>query len=71
MRWVTVYRLSDPIKAEVIGNALEAQGIRCFLDGVNQAAHAGLGAFDIKIQVPEQDRARAQQFLQTQEERWA
>jgi Putative prokaryotic signal transducing protein len=71
MRWVTVYRLSDPIKAEVIRNALEAQGIRCFLDGINQAAHPGLGIFQIKVQVPEQDRARAQQFLETQDEHWA
>jgi hypothetical protein len=71
MRWVTIYRLSDPLKAEVIRNALEAQGIRCFLDGINQAAHAGLGAFEIKVQVHEQDRARAQEFLETQEEHWA
>jgi hypothetical protein len=71
MRWVTVYRLSDPIKAEVIRNFIEAQGIRCFLDGLNQAAHPGLGIFEIKVQVPEEERHRAQQILETREEHWA
>jgi len=71
VRWVTIYRLNDPIKAEVIRNALEAQGLRCFLDGINQAAHPGLSAFEIRVQVHEQDKARAQQFLESHDEGWA
>ena len=66
---VTVYTLSDPIKAQIIKNALEAEGFRCFLDGLNQAAEAGLMVFEIKVQVPAADAERAREFIEARESR--
>ena len=42
---VTIYTVGNPIQAEIIKNALQAEGIRCFIDGENQAAEAGLRSF--------------------------
>jgi hypothetical protein len=66
---VTVYTLADPIKAEIIKNALTAEGIRCFLDGLHQAAESGLIAFEIKVQVPAEDANRARRFIELHEAR--
>src|SRR5262249_42759059 len=66
---VTVYTLSDPVRAEIIRAALQAEGIRCFLDGVNTAGLASIGAFEIKIQVPAGDADRASRFIQSHEAR--
>ena len=41
---VTVYTVANSVQAEIIKNALQAEGIRCFVDGINQAAEAGLMA---------------------------
>jgi hypothetical protein len=64
---VTVYTLSDPIKAEIIKNALHIEGIRCFLEGIDQAAAAGLMAIPIRVQVPAQDADRAAKFIKKHE----
>ena len=32
---VTVYTVADPVNAEIVKNALGAEGIRCFLQGMN------------------------------------
>lgn len=66
---VTVYTLGDPIKAEIIRNALQDEGIRCFLEGHNQAGALSLMAFEIKIQVPAADADRAARFIEQHEER--
>jgi len=58
---VTVLKLKDPVKAEMIKCALEEQGIHCLLDGAGQAGLAGL--LTIRIQVLGADRARAEAFL--------
>lgn len=60
---VTVYTVTNPNEGEVIKNALNAEGIRCFLDGAGQAGEAGIGAFEIKVQVPVWDADRASKFI--------
>jgi hypothetical protein len=67
--FVTVYTLSDPVRAEIIRGALQAEGIRCFLDGLNEAGFAGISAFDIKVQVPAGDADRASRFIEAHEAR--
>jgi hypothetical protein len=58
---VTVYTLADSVKAEIIKNALDAEGIHCFLEGANQAG--GLSGVNIKVQVPEDDVEHAREIL--------
>jgi hypothetical protein len=65
---VTVYTLTDPVEAEVVRNALHAEGIRCFLAGIHQA-DLGLRAFEIEVQVPAADGDRARRIIQSHEAR--
>ena len=60
---VTVYTLTNPMKAEILKNFLEGEGIRCFLEGAEEAADAGLPGIDIKIQVPAADAERARELI--------
>ncbi len=66
---VVVYTVSNPVEAEIIKSALQAEGIRCFLDGINQAAEVGLIAFEIKVTVPAGDADRARKLIEQHEER--
>jgi hypothetical protein len=66
---VTVYTLSDPVKAEIIKNALHAEGIRCFLDGEGQAGIAGVTGFEIQVRVPAEDADRATRLIKAHEGR--
>ena len=66
---VTVYTVNNPIKAEIIENALHDEGIRCFLEGEHQAGETGLTALEIKIQVPIEDADRARGFIESHERR--
>jgi hypothetical protein len=61
---VTVITLANPVKAEIIKNYLESEGMVCFLDGINQAAEPGLFALDIKVQVPAAEADRARQLIE-------
>src|SRR5262245_24541498 len=62
--FVTVYTLTDSIKAGIIQDALEAEGIRCFLEGQTQIGDPlTLKASEIKVQVPAADAERAAEFL--------
>jgi hypothetical protein len=63
----TVYTVGNPLKAEIIQNALHDEGIRCFLEGENQAGETGLTALEIKIQVPVADADRARKFIRIHE----
>ena len=56
---VKVETLSNPALAEIIKNALEADGIPCFLDGESQAGFAGVLNINILVPAPEADRARS------------
>ena len=50
--FMTVYTVSNPVKAEIIKNFLQSESIPCFLDGVNQAAEAGLMRSKSKCKSP-------------------
>ena len=66
---VTVYTVTNPIEGEMIKNALNAEGIRCFLDGICQAGIVGIGAFEIKVQVPAEAADRACKIIDAHERR--
>ena len=59
---VTAYTLKDPYKAEVIKNALGAEGIRCELDGEGQAGFSGI--LDIGVLVRAQDADLARELIE-------
>ncbi|MCC6421232.1 MAG: DUF2007 domain-containing protein [Gemmataceae bacterium] len=65
---VTVYTIGDPVKAEIIKNALKAEGIRCFLEQEDQAALSGLMGVSVKLQVPAHDADRAAKFIREHEQ---
>jgi len=46
---VTIYTVSNSGEAEIIKNALEEEGLRCFLMEENQAGLEGLAALPVKI----------------------
>lgn len=66
---VTVYTVNNPVKAEIVRNALHDEGIRCFVDGENQAGETGMAALEIRIQVPIGDADRARKFIESHERR--
>ena len=61
---VTVYTVANPVEAQIIKNALAAEGIRAFVEGGNQAAKAGLIGIPIHIEVAAIDAARARKFIE-------
>jgi hypothetical protein len=64
---VTVYTVNNAVEAEIIKNALSAEGIRAFIEGENQAGEAGLTGIEIQIQVANSDADRARKFLKKHE----
>jgi hypothetical protein len=65
---VPVYTANDPIKANIVKNLLEEEGIRAFIANENQAAVTGLMAFEVKVLV-EADRAdEARKLIEPREE---
>lgn len=64
-RLVPVYTARDPATAEILKNALEGEGIRCEIEGANQAALAGV--LMIRLFVRSEDAARATEFLRSHE----
>jgi hypothetical protein len=56
---VSVYTVTDPLEAEIIQNALRAEGIVCELDGLNQAGLKGIFEISILTKAADADRARA------------
>jgi hypothetical protein len=60
---VTVYTVANSGQAEIIKNALETEGLRCFLEEENQAGLEGLASIAIKIQVPANEAERARKFI--------
>jgi nucleotide-binding universal stress UspA family protein len=63
----TVTTVANPSEAEIIRNALQAEGIRCFLEGINQAGAAGVLGLGIKLQVAAGDVGRARKLLRHHE----
>ncbi len=60
---VTVYTVSTPDQAEIIKNALETEGLRCFIEDENQAALGGLASIAIRIQVPANEAELARKYI--------
>jgi hypothetical protein len=64
---VAVYTVANPVKAEIIKNALAEEGIRCFIEGENQAGEAGLIGIAIRLFVPADVAERAAKFIEQHE----
>ena len=60
---VVVYTIKNAATAEIIKNALEAEGIPCGLDNESQAGLTGI--FDIKVLVRAADEERARELIET------
>lgn len=60
---VEVYSLKNPAIAEIIKNALEAEGIRCELGNETQAGMTGI--LDIRVFVRASDAQRARELIES------
>lgn len=60
---IVVYTAKDPNEAEIIHNALQAEGIASFIEGEHQAGLSGI--FDVKVLVPAIDADRARKLIET------
>jgi hypothetical protein len=60
---VTVYTAANSVDATIVKNALEDQGIRCFVEGGNQAAETGLIGIPVTVAVAAKDADEARQFV--------
>jgi hypothetical protein len=63
-----VYSTDDPIEAEMMRNALRAEGLKCEIDGEGQAGLSGLGIMDVRLCVRAEDFDRARSFLEAHEQ---
>ncbi len=66
---VAVYTVSEPVSAELIKNFLEDEGIRCFIEGEDQAGLQGLSSIEVKILVPAPEAVKARKLIQQHEAR--
>jgi Putative prokaryotic signal transducing protein len=55
---IEVYTLTDPTRAELIRNALHAEGIVCEISGESQAGFSGVLEIQILTKASDADRAR-------------
>lgn len=69
--WVTVYTLTNPVNAEIVKNSLLAEGIRCNLEGMNEAAGVGLVVGAIKVQVAAEHADAARRIVLQHEQHHA
>ncbi len=56
---VSVYTLKDEMKAEIIKNSLEAEGIVCEIDGLHQGGFTGTLEINILVKAWDEDKARS------------
>jgi hypothetical protein len=61
---VTVYTASNSVEAEIVKNALDDEGIPCFVEGGFQAGEAGLAGIPVRIDVAAVDAERARLFIE-------
>ena len=66
---MVVYTTDDANYAELLHNAVNAQGIKCAIDGELQAGLAGIGTMEIKLLVRAEDYDRTRQFVKSMESR--
>ena len=62
-----VYTTSDANVAEILRSALNAEGIKCEIDGEGQAGFTGLGIMEINLLVRTEDFDRAKSFVEKHE----
>ena len=55
---VTAYTVQDAMKAEIIKNYLESEGIACRVGNENQAGFTGIFEVDILVKAEDADRAK-------------
>ncbi len=55
---VTVFTAYDELNAEVVKVALEAEGIRCFIENAHQGALSGVLAAHLQVIATDAERAR-------------
>jgi hypothetical protein len=60
---VVVYTTNSANESEFLRTALQCEGIKCEIDGENQAGLAGLDMMEIKLLVRSDDLDRARAFL--------
>ena len=65
---LSVYSTDDPTDAEILRNALHTEGIKCEIDGENQAGLTGLGVMEIKLLVRAEDFDRAKSYVEKHED---
>ncbi len=62
---LSVYSTSDSNYAEVLRNALHAEGIKCEIEGEHQGGFAGLNSIAIQLLVRAEDYDKARKYIQT------
>ncbi len=55
---VTIYTVQDAMKAEIIRNYLESEGIPCRLGNESQAGFTGIFQVDLLVRAEDSDRAQ-------------
>lgn len=58
-----VYSTNSANDAELVRTALHTEGIKCEIEGENQAGLSGIGIMEIKLLVRAEDYDRARAFL--------
>lgn len=66
--WQTVATANNVVQAEIIKNALEAEGYAANVENSYQAAEAGLLGVPVRIQVPTEQAERARKFIAEHEQ---
>ena len=65
---VPVHTAQDSVEAEILKNALEAEGIPCSIEGEHQGGFSGVPSIGwIRLFVRERDAERARAFLESHE----
>jgi hypothetical protein len=64
---VTVYTAADPVKAYIVKNLLEEEGIRAFIEDENQAAVTGLATLEVKVLVESGRAEEARRLIEPHE----
>src|SRR5262245_24906734 len=64
---VIVYTAANSVQAEIVKNALEAEGIPAFVENENQAGEVGLTGIDVRAEVAAKDAERARTFIEAHE----
>ncbi len=65
---VPVYSVGEPTHAELVKDALELEGIPCFVEGENQGSFVGV--LEIRLLVPADRAVAAREFILEHEDRY-